>query len=272
MLEKIVVKNKSSSNQCIKVEPFRKNIRKTSPHKHNAYLELVFLTKGDGIHGIDFKEYKIQPPQLFIINKEQVHFWDISSEPEGYVLIIKPVSLENHLRSDLIYSIQQLTAFDELQFKNIETLTSLFMLLEKEVKLRENFKLINALLYALLEAILFNGTKEASPLSPSLFQKFISEIEKHNFQYTSIKVLAEAFHTTPQNLNIICRKEIQKSASDLLANLVLNEAKRQLIYTSKSSAKIAADLNFSDASHFSKYFKKHTGSTPNQFRLDMTAL
>ena len=68
------VKDKTNPNEDIKIAPFRKNIRKTSPHKHNKYLEIIYLTKGEGSHTIDTKEYDITTPIVFIIRKEQVPF------------------------------------------------------------------------------------------------------------------------------------------------------------------------------------------------------
>ncbi|MDW7690808.1 helix-turn-helix domain-containing protein [Flammeovirgaceae bacterium SG7u.111] len=78
---------------------------------------------------------------------------------------------------------------------------------------------------------------------------------------------AELLHTTPQNLNTICRKESNKSATDILSSFIISEAKRLLLYTGMSVTEIAYSLNFKDNSHFTKYFKRNTGVTPNSFRL-----
>ncbi len=59
-MPKIEIKDKSSKKHFIKIEKFRKHIRKTKPHKHGAYFELVYLQKGTGIHQIDFQAYTIQ--------------------------------------------------------------------------------------------------------------------------------------------------------------------------------------------------------------------
>lgn len=73
-MDEIEIKDKSSKQYFIKIEKFRKHIRKTKPNKHGAYFELVYLQKGAGIHQIDFHTYTIQAPQIFCINKEQVHY------------------------------------------------------------------------------------------------------------------------------------------------------------------------------------------------------
>ena len=81
----IQIQNKAKDVSLFKIAKFKKHIRKTSPHKHHSYFEIIFLTKGSGSHTVDTIEYKIQPPVIFNIRKEQVHFWDIKTEPEGFV-------------------------------------------------------------------------------------------------------------------------------------------------------------------------------------------
>ncbi len=53
----------------------------------------------------------------------------------------------------------------------------------------------------------------------------------------------------------------------MLALHIVQEAKRLLRYSDNSIAEIAFALDFSDASHFVKYFKRHSGQTPKAFRL-----
>ncbi|MDG4951271.1 AraC family ligand binding domain-containing protein [Weeksellaceae bacterium KMM 9724] len=61
------IKDKTRQTEEIKIAPFRKHIRKTSPHKHNSYFEIIYRTKGQGSHTIDTKEYEIKPPVVFTI-------------------------------------------------------------------------------------------------------------------------------------------------------------------------------------------------------------
>ena len=47
---------------------------------------------------------------------------------------------------------------------------------------------------------------------------------------------------------------------------MLSEAKRQLVFTAQPIQDIAEELAFSDPSHFARFFRKHTGTTPHEFR------
>jgi AraC family transcriptional activator of pobA len=83
---------------------------------------------------------------------------------------------------------------------------------------------------------------------------------------TKVNQFASLLHITPQNLNHICRKMTGKSASELIRNEVLLEAKRYLIHTDRTVAQISDILKFNDASHFVKFFKRYTRTTPSKFR------
>src|SRR3546814_11938428 len=76
----IPVKNKIAEDRHLKVEPFRKEVRVTKPHKHKQYFEIVYLSGGSGAHWIDGTRYEVRPPVLFFINRDQIHYWELQGE------------------------------------------------------------------------------------------------------------------------------------------------------------------------------------------------
>ena len=52
----------------------------------------------------------------------------------------------------------------------------------------------------------------------------------------------------------------------MIRERILLEAKRLLVHSPQTVAEIAYQLNFEDTSYFGRFFKKHTGTTPEQFR------
>lgn len=94
MLSEIHTKNKIGADKGIKISPFRKDIRKMSPHKHNSYFEIIYLSSGSGFHFIDSQRYEVKLSVLFFVRKEQVRHWELDGEPDGYVLLIKKSFVE----------------------------------------------------------------------------------------------------------------------------------------------------------------------------------
>jgi AraC family transcriptional activator of pobA len=56
------------------------------------------------------------------------------------------------------------------------------------------------------------------------------------------------------------------SAIDVINLRVVQEAQRELIYTSAPVKRLAAALGFDDEAYFSRFFKKHAGIAPKDFR------
>ena len=77
---------------------------------------------------------------------------------------------------------------------------------------------------------------------------------------------AEQLGMTIDRLNDHVKRATGVTAGHLVRQRVLSEAKRQLVFTAQPIQDIANELAFSDPSHFARFFRKHTGTTPHEFR------
>ncbi|XCF05406.1 helix-turn-helix transcriptional regulator [Tamlana crocina] len=266
MSDQILTYNKITSVSDIKIEPFDVAKRYTKPHKHNKYLELVFFTKGSGFHYLDAQPFEIKPPIAFLIHNDQVHHWNIDSVPEGFVIIIKESFLERITDNAVGF---QLSLLKDLELINIDekdqALPLLFEALCFEMKQDQvNQEFLESALKAVLSKLISYSKHKISINKTSvehMFLELLSQKLKNNVTF-----YAEQLHTTSQNLNATCQKSFQKSASDVIAEFIIKEVKRQLLYTTKNISDIAFDLGFKDTSNFTKFFKRHTGMTPLNFK------
>jgi len=71
---------------------------------------------------------------------------------------------------------------------------------------------------------------------------------------------------TVDRLNDQVKRSTGVTAGHLVRRRVLTEAKRQLVFTTQPIHDIAAELAFADPSHFARFFRKQTGTTPHEFR------
>lgn len=262
--------NKIPDYKDIKIEEFDVNKRYTKPHKHNKYLEIVYFIKGSGFHHLDLKSYKIKPATAFIVKKDEVHHWEITTKPKGYVIIIKEAFLAKTL--DKFLNNQLL----KLQHK------SFIKIGKDDISLKALFK---ALAWEKKQEIINKEAVEGG--LKALLSKLVNYAELEKVQHTDLLILftdflerdlkndvhfyAEKLNTTPQNLNAICRKEFNKTASEIISEHIIKEVKRSLLYTNKTISEIAFSLGFKDSSHFTKYFKRHTNTTPKQYKLENLA-
>ncbi|HYJ62654.1 MAG TPA: AraC family ligand binding domain-containing protein, partial [Parafilimonas sp.] len=155
MPQELLINNKIESDRIIKITSFKKGIRRTTPHKHNNYFEIIYLSQGNGYHYIDLNKYAITPPVMFFIRQEQVHYWDITSEPDGYVVIICKPFVEQSLDSELKSLLAQISSECCLQLSDTNTIEKLLQLLTEENNLSgiNNFQITEGLLKSLLAKV-----------------------------------------------------------------------------------------------------------------------
>ena len=91
-------------------------------------------------------------------------------------------------------------------------------------------------------------------------------VEEHFRKERQIGFYAEKLAMTPDRLNDHVKRATGVTAGHMIRQRVLTEAKRQLVFTNQPINEIAYDLAFSDPSHFTRFFRKQTGMTPQAFR------
>lgn len=125
-----------------------------------------------------------------------------------------------------------------------------------------------ALLYQLKEfSNAFRQWEEgfASP-QQLLLQKFVRMVNSFYIEKRTIEEYAELLNITPNHLSQSVKAASDKNALSFINERLINEAKSLIQFTDFDITEIAYQLNFSDPANFGKFFKKHTGQTPLEFR------
>ena len=77
---------------------------------------------------------------------------------------------------------------------------------------------------------------------------------------------ANELNLHPNYLNSVIKSKTGRTVNDWISKRTLSVAKSLLKNTTYSSKEIAYKLGFSEPTHFSRFFKKHTQLSPNTFR------
>lgn len=272
-MSSIKINDKSENKGRIKVASFKKEVRKTEPHKHNNYFEIVYLSGGSGYHTIDLETFTIKPPMVFLIRKDQMHHWNMDSEPSGFVVIIKKSFVDDSADPEIKHLFSEISKSTCIYPEDPEFIEQVLELMTVEYSsgLSNNDMVIEGLLKALLAKLnhIPRPKHKQFTKQSNLFEGYKSLLNQSDALVNHVAHYANLLNTTPQNLNAVCRKEGQISAAELLSECIIIEAKRLLNYTDLTIAEIGLRLGFSDNSHFTKYFKRFTGNTPTQFRIQL---
>lgn len=268
--KKIDIKNKLDEGLTFKVSRFKEQIKKTKPHKHEEYYELIFLSQGEGFHCIESEKFMVSSPDFYFLKPGQLHYWQFTSIPKGFVILFNDNEFDAIKENTLIDLIRKLTDTTRLKVQPDKFPTHLLGEIFSEYQLNTQYskEIIHGLLKALFGKLL--QIKEDNPqnksLPQSVYEKFVQLLVKECPRLHKVNEFADLLNITPQNLNTICRKQTGKSASEIITNQLLLEAKRYILHTDNTINEIAEILSFSDTSNFVKFFKKHETLTPIQFR------
>ena len=115
------------------------------------------------------------------------------------------------------------------------------------------------------------GAPDRADARRALLRRFQELVEAEYSDRRPLSHYARTLGITVPHLSRVCREVTGRSASTLVQERVVLEAKRRLVYTSMSVSEIAYSLGFADPAHFTKFFANGTGETPSLFRAEMTA-
>jgi AraC-like DNA-binding protein len=265
----IEIKNKLEKDSNFKISRFKEIIKRTSPHKHKNYYELIYLSAGEGFHWIDAQKLQINTPVIYFLRPEQLHHWEITEIPKGFVILLKEDFFNYANEVDMLALIRRLGYMNYLKLNDDPSLNFLFSEIEKEYLLagKGSALIIHGYMKALLGKIIRNDNPDKKNLQQQgKYLAFLQLLQTSNLHFRKVKDYAGKLCTTPQNLNAVCRKACNKNASEIIHEQLILEAKRLLLHTDKTVNEIANELNFTDDSNFVKFFKSSCKVTPHQFK------
>jgi len=100
----------------------------------------------------------------------------------------------------------------------------------------------------------------------ALFSRFVLLVEEHFQDHWSVARYASQLGLSTPRLNRLCQHESGRSALEIVHERLTREACRRLTYVAAPAAMLAAELGFADPAYFSRFFKKRTGMSPQDWR------
>lgn len=95
---------------------------------------------------------------------------------------------------------------------------------------------------------------------------FLNDLASNHLNERTVEFYAGKQSITTRHLSSVVKSITAKSASQIIALIVINEAKVLLNSSKKPVSEISSILGFSDQYSFSHFFKKHLEMSPTQYR------
>lgn len=252
------------------------NYDSSIPHRHNYYEVFVF-EKGGGNHEIDFSSFPIKDRSIHFVSPGQVHTVKRKAPSYGHVLLFSRDFYSMNMRDSGM--------LNELPFLNNNSTNPVLNLTEEEFSVLRNITLsmekeqnsedplkedlIRSFLIAFLiycKRYFKVDKSEASWTGDTIAFRFRRLIEKNFSKCHSVSDYAEMLNVSEKQLNATVKNQVGLNPSELIYDRIILEAKRLVLFTDYSFQEIAYFLNYSDPSHFTKFFKSKTGLSPGDFR------
>lgn len=255
--------------------PYNWTIR---PHKHDALIQILYVTEGSAEVLLDHTKVFMTAPCLIWIPAQTVHGFNFSDTVNGPAVTAAQRPLESLLSvtsPDLISLIRKpaVMALEDAS-QHGQTLMPLFLAIEREARIQSagqhtaGMALLTAVCVHMARLCKVNETVDltASSRKNAQLERFRVMVEENFKQHLPIASYSDPLGVTPGQLSRLCREVWGMSSLDVINARVVHEAQRELVYSGNTIKQIAYYLGFADETYFCRFFRKHTTLSPRAFR------
>ena len=244
------------------------------PHRKTVH-DIIYLKKGTSRRSKGLNKYDFHESQLFFLPAFQITEHEAMSEDvEGFFLHFDeklfPFLPKNYLNDTFHFFQLQSSPVISISEKGRiyieQILERLLNLYEDEEEI--NLNLVATYLFVLFEEIKKELPAEMKKTKNAYFQiteQFKNALSQHIYQKQNVTDYAQILNISPNYLNKCVKNSTNRTAQDLLNEMLTLEAKTLLKFSNLQISEIAVKLFDQTPSNFSRFFKSQTGITPKQY-------
>jgi AraC family transcriptional regulator, transcriptional activator of pobA len=232
-----------------------------------GFYSVMLITKGSGVHRIDFHPCPYSEGSVIFVCKDQVH-----------AVFTEKFLTKNALQSDVLtlhrlfnYHLHPpvITGSEQAH----EDLASVIQAMHREYHSPQDFGK-EEVLRSWLRVLLVKTERIQRTLLPKaaeskwidLFLRFKTAVEDGRRGSRNGRDYADRLGVSYKHLNEACQTVIGKTPKQFIDSCLTMEMKRQLTLSTLSVKELTYLMGFDEPTNLVKYFKKHTGQTPAEFR------
>jgi len=257
----------------------RKYLWKIADHRHTRLSQCVLVTSGPVTVALDEVRADLAGAAVMIIPAGTVHSFKFRPDTQGLVLtldlnqLLKLMTAEHRSPIEALFSMPR--ALDLRADAGVaERVRSLLERLDEEFRQPES-ALAPTLSWLACCALWILALRAAVPVSAGharsghdaeCLRRFRLLIESYYLKRWPVDRYARRLALSETSLNRLCRRLAGCTAFDLVQQRLALEAQRRLVYVASSVSGIGSELGFKDPAYFSRFFRRHCGVSPNEFR------
>ncbi|MEM8764123.1 MAG: helix-turn-helix domain-containing protein [Bacteroidota bacterium] len=259
------------------LESLEPTARKCMPPYRQGFYQIGILSNtGNSQINLNTNSVNLTELPLWFVVPGQVFSWVRDAKTTGYHIQFRKEFLSK--------SFPNLT--EEFPFLKLTENSVFLMTSEEQQSLETDMERMHSvfhsphpyqerMLQGMLSSILYNcksiyerfkTTESQLSRGQVLTQHFQQLVDKLYVDSKNVGDYAQQLNVTPNYLTTTVKEITGKTAKDIIQERVFLESKTMLSFTSLDVAEIAYQLNFQEPTHFTRFFKKYSGTTPNKFR------
>jgi len=267
--------NKEGGYYCLPLSEYLSSLTlPTSIGKQEAVL-IILIQSGQLNVSAGYNEIKAVKGELVVIQPSKPYaILQASSDIKGTVFYISGEgligSMGNH---SLIFSLDILETWNESKYsfskEILPYIGNIFSRIRHEyVQPSGDLTIVNAYTITLLLELksIHNINTRSNHAAISIVNRYKAAIAVSLSEKLSTSDYAKELSITTNHLNKCVKSITGLSASQLYNKITITEAKYLLLMADLTVTEVAYRLGFDDPSYFSRFFKKHEGLTPLDFR------
>ncbi|MDR7372026.1 helix-turn-helix domain-containing protein [Flavobacterium aquidurense] len=271
----LLFKSNSDHFFCLKVEEMMQ-LRYTVPPSKHSCSTLLFITSGTHIMKVGFEEYHTYANEFIVVPAGQVFSIEqINNNHRGIICQFHPdILIGKYGNREMLndFDFLKISGTPKISIPEKETVFILNLLNRLQTEYLENeitdLNIVQSYLMALFCEMNKNAVKipkngTAAAILSTKFKELIHANIKSQHQ---VNYYASLLNVTPNHLNKSVKSATGKSATKWIEESILLESKYLLHQSTLSISDIAMQVGHEDQSYFSRFFKKHEGVTPGQYR------
>ena len=248
-------------------------------HVHLGLHQVLWLRAGRVDAMLDESRSAGEGPTALVIPPGVAHAFRFSRHSEGFVLTVDATGLAEGDPAGVGESLQTLFAVPRtfgLDPASLEVarLQALFEALQAECQAAEGsgspvpLWLARAIIWRLAQLARREGQAGARAAlgSGSLYTRWVVLLEAHYREHWPVSRYAQQLGLSSERFNRMVRRETGQNAQALLHARLAREACRRLLYVAAPVSRLAFELGFEDPAYFCRFFKRHAGLTPRDYR------
>lgn len=241
-------------------------------HRHNFFYILA-LKKGAGDHEIDFTSYEVHDHSIFFMRPGQVHQHTLKAGSTGYLMQFEADLYHPHDKesNQILRKVSGINLYQPDAISSKKLLGVLSQIFEEYTDRQEGYQeAIKANLRLFFVELARqnnnNPSHTVNRYTQERLEEFLELLEVHIAHQKQVSGYADRLNLSPYQLNAVTKTALGKTCSEVINEHIILEAKRYLLATSNQITQIAYHLGYEDVSYFIRFFKKHTGYSPEAFR------